>query len=54
MNGPLPASANDLSQSLCVVLIRRVDPHLEGGMRMPAIDTNDFEPEIAEFIPAWP
>jgi hypothetical protein len=44
VNGPVPASANDLSQSLRVVLIRLVDLHLEGGARMPAIETNDFEP----------
>ena len=50
VNGPIPASANDLSQSLRVVLIRLVDLHLEGGTRMPGIETNDFEPEIAEFM----
>jgi hypothetical protein len=50
VNGPVPASANDLSQSLRVVLIRLVDLHLEGAARMPGIETNDFEPEIAEFM----
>ncbi|MGH6848076.1 MAG: hypothetical protein ACREC0_11760 [Methylocella sp.] len=37
-----------MSQSLCVVLIRRVDLHLEGGTRIPGIEINGFEPEIAE------
>ena len=50
VNGPIPASANDLSQSLRVVLIRLVDLHLEGGACVPGIETNDFEPEIAEFM----
>jgi hypothetical protein len=50
VNGPVPARANDLSQSLGVVLIRLVDLHLKGGTRMPSIETNDFEPEIAEFM----
>jgi hypothetical protein len=50
MNRPVPAGANDLSQSLRVVLIRLIDLHLEGGARMPGIETNDFEPEIAEFM----
>ncbi len=45
-----PPSANDLSQSLRVVLIRLVGLHLEGGARMPGIETNDLEPEIAEFM----
>jgi hypothetical protein len=50
MNRPVPPGANDLSQALRVVLIRLVDLHLEGGARMPGIETNDFEPEIAEFM----
>src|SRR5580700_4140735 len=50
VNGPVPASANNLSQSLRVVLIRLVDLHLQGGTRMPGIETNDFEPEFAEFM----
>jgi hypothetical protein len=50
VNGPVPASANDLSQSLRVILIRLVDLHLKGGSCMPGIETNDFEPEIAEFM----
>jgi hypothetical protein len=47
---PVPPGANDLSQSLRVVLVRLVDLHLEGGARMPGIETNDFEPEIAKFM----
>ena len=50
MNGSVPASANDLSQSLRVILIRLVDLHLEGGTCVPGIETNDFEPEIAKFM----
>src|SRR5437660_1634016 len=50
VNGPVPASANDLSQSLCVILIRLIDLHLETSARMPGIEANDFEPEIAEFM----
>jgi hypothetical protein len=50
VNGPVPAGANDLSQSLGVVLIRLVDLHLEDAAPMPGIETNDFEPEIAEFM----
>jgi hypothetical protein len=29
---------------------RLVDLHLEGGACVPGIQTNDFEPEIAEFM----
>jgi len=50
MNRPVPSRANDLSQSLRVVLIRLVDLHLEGGACVPGIETNDFEPEIAQFM----
>jgi hypothetical protein len=50
VNGPVPTGANDLSQALCVVLIRLVDLHLEGGTRMPGIKTHNFEAEIAEFM----
>jgi hypothetical protein len=50
MNRPVPPGANDLSQSLRVILIRLVDLHLEGGACVPGIETNDFEPEIAEFM----
>src|ERR1700730_12109218 len=49
-SGTSASGYNDLSQSLRVVLIRLVDLHLEGGARMPGIETNDFEPEIAEFM----
>ena len=31
-------------------MIRLVDLHLEGGACVPCIKTNDFEPEIAEFM----
>jgi hypothetical protein len=41
VNGPVPASANDLSQSLRVVLIRLVDLHLEGGV--PSREWLEFE-----------
>src|ERR1700730_13269682 len=47
INRPVPA---DLSQSFRVVLIRLIDLHLEGGTCVPGIETNDFEPEIAEFV----
>ena len=50
VNGPIPPGANDLSQSFRIVLIRLVDLHLEGGACVPSIETNDFEPEIAEFM----
>jgi hypothetical protein len=50
VNGPVPASADDLSQSLRAVLICLVDLHLKGGSCMPGIETYDFEPKIAEFM----
>jgi hypothetical protein len=40
VNGPIPTSANDLSQSLRVVLVRLVDLHLASGARMPGVKTN--------------
>jgi hypothetical protein len=50
VNGPVPSRANDLSQSLRIVLIRLIDLHLKGSACMPGVETNDFEPEIAEFM----
>jgi hypothetical protein len=50
VNGPEPAGANDLSQSLRVVLIRLIDLHLEGGAGVPSVETNDFKSESAEFM----
>ena len=50
MDRPVPAGANDLSQSFRIVLIRLVDLHLEGGACVPSIETNDFESTIAEFM----
>jgi hypothetical protein len=50
VNGPVPAGANDLSQSLRVVLVRLIDLHLEGGSRMPGVETNNVKAEIAEFM----
>jgi hypothetical protein len=50
VNGPVPARANDLGQSLRIVLIRLIDLHLKGSACMPGVETNDFEPEIAEFM----
>src|SRR5215813_6003251 len=50
MNRPVPPGANDLSQSFCIVLICLVDLHLEGGACVPRVETNDFQPEIAEFM----
>jgi len=49
-NGPAPAGANDLSQSLGVVLIRLIYLHLEGGADVPSVETNDFKSESAEFM----
>ena len=50
VNGLIPTGANDLSQSLGVVLVRHVDLHFAGGARMPGIKTNDCEPELAELV----
>jgi hypothetical protein len=50
MNRTVPPSANDLGQSLRVVLIGFIDLHLEGSACVPGVETNDFEPEIAEFM----
>jgi hypothetical protein len=50
VNGSVPSRANDLSQSLRVVLIRLIDLHLKGSACMPGVETNDFEPEIAVFM----
>ena len=50
MNGAVPARANDLSQSLSVILICLVDLHLKGSARMPGIKTDNFESEIAELM----
>src|SRR5262249_1230442 len=50
MNSPVPPGGNDLSQSFCIVLICLVDLHLEGGACAPRVETNDFQPEIAEFM----
>jgi hypothetical protein len=50
MNRTVPPGANNLSQSFCIVLIRLADLLLEGGACMTGIETNDFEPEIAEFV----
>ena len=50
MNRTIPPGANDLSQSLRVVLIRLIDLHLKGSACMPGVKTNDFEPEISEFV----
>jgi hypothetical protein len=50
MNRPVPPGANNLSQSLRVVVIGLVDLHLESGARMPGVETNDFEPEIAKLV----
>src|SRR5262249_18960626 len=50
MNRPVPPGATDLSQSFCIVLICLVDLHLEGGACVPRVETNDFQPEIAEFM----
>jgi hypothetical protein len=45
INRTVPPGANDLSQSLRIVLISLVDLHLEGGAC-----GNDFGPEIAQFM----
>jgi hypothetical protein len=50
VNGPMPTGANDLSQSLRVVLICLIDLHLKSGTRMPGVKTHNFEAEIAEFM----
>ena len=50
MNGSIPSRANDLSQSLRVVLISLVDLHLEGSSCVPGVETNNFEAEIAKFM----
>jgi hypothetical protein len=46
----IPTRTNDLSQSLGVILIILVDLHLEGGARMPCVEANHVEPEIAKFM----
>jgi hypothetical protein len=48
VNRSIPAGANDLGQSLGVILIILVDLHLERGARMPRIEANHFEAEIAQ------
>ena len=50
VNDPIPTGANDLSQSLRVVLICLIDLHLKSGTRMPGVKTHNFEAEIAEFM----
>jgi hypothetical protein len=50
MNRTVPPSANDLGQFLRVVLIGFIDLHLKGSACVPGVETNDFEPEIAEFM----
>jgi len=50
MNGSVPSRANDLSQSLRIVLIRLVDLHLEGSACVPGVETNDFEAKSAKFM----
>jgi hypothetical protein len=50
VNRSIPADANDLGQSLGVILIILVDLHLERGARVPRIEANHFEAEIAQFM----
>ena len=50
VNRPIPAGANDLGQSLGVILIVLVDLHLEPGARMPRVEANHLEAEIAQFM----
>jgi hypothetical protein len=50
VNRPIPAGANDLGQSLGVILIILVDLHFERGARMPRIEANHLEAEIAQFM----
>jgi hypothetical protein len=50
VNRPIPAGANDLGQSLGVILIILVDLHLERGARMPRVEANHLEAEIAQFM----
>jgi hypothetical protein len=50
VNGPIPTGANDLSQSLRVVLICLIDLDFKSGTRMPGVKRRNFDAEIAEFM----